>query len=138
MRYLKLRQRIVSRSIDSYSRLSARKTPVGKLQERLKTERQEKFQQWYKSPLEVRYQEKLNKRFEQFISSREDREKERGKFFTFFIGDPRENYQKSIDDLTLEILLHLYNYWMDSTSENLKELNQQLSKLTLHLSLIHI
>ena len=132
MRYLKLRQRIVSRSIDSYSRLSARKTPVGKLKERLKTERQEKFKQWYKSPLEVRYQEKLNKRFEQFVSSREDREKERGKFVAFFIGDPRENYQKSIDDLTLEILLHLYNYWMDSTSENLKELNQQLGKSTLH------
>ncbi|GIT09170.1 MAG: hypothetical protein CM1200mP30_28000 [Pseudomonadota bacterium] len=112
--------------------MSARKTPVGKLQERLKTERQEKFKQWYKSPLEVRYQEKLNKRFEHFISSREDREKERGKFVAFFIGNPRENYQKSIDDLTLEILLHLYNYWMDSTSENLKELNQQLSKSTLH------
>ncbi len=132
MRYLKLRQRIVSRSIENYARLSSRKTPVGKLQERLKNERQEKFQQWYKTPLEVRYHEKLNKRLEQFVSAREDREKERGKFVAFFIGDPRENYQKAIDDLTLEILLYLYNFWMDSTSENLKELNEQLSKSTLH------
>ena len=132
MRYLKLRQRIVSRSIDSYARLSSRQTPVGKLQERLKSERQEKLQQWYKTPLEVRFHEKLNKRFEQFVSAREDREKERGRLVAFFIGDPRENYKKAVDDLTLEILLYLYNYWKDSTAENLIELYEQLGELTLH------
>ena len=131
MRYLKLRQRIVSRSIDSYARLSSRKTPLGKLRERLKNERQEKLQQWYKAPLEVRFHEKLNKRFEQFVSSRDDREKERGRLVAFFIGDPRENYKKAVDDLTLEILLYLYNYWKDSTSENLIELYEQLGEFTL-------
>ena len=132
MRYLKLRQRIVSRSIDSYARLSSRKTPLGKLQERLKNERQEKLQQWYKTPLEVRFHEKLNKRFEQFVSSRDDREKERGRLVAFFIGDPRENYKKAVDDLTLEILLYLYNYWKDSTAENLIELHDQLGEFTLN------
>ena len=131
MRYLKLRQRIVSRSIDSYARLSSRKTPVGKLQERLKKERQEKLQQWYKTSLEVRFHEKLNKRFEHFVSASDDREKERGRLVAFFIGDPRENYKKAVDDLTLEILLYLYNYWKDSTSENLIELYEQLGELTL-------
>ncbi|MEC9461314.1 MAG: biotin carboxylase N-terminal domain-containing protein, partial [SAR324 cluster bacterium] len=132
MRYLKLRQRIVSRSIDSYARLSSRKTPLGKLQERLKNERQEKLKQWYKTPLEVRFHEKLNKRFEQFVSSRDDREKERGRLVAFFIGDPRENYKKAVDDLTLEILLYLYNYWKDSTAENLIELHDQLGEFTLN------
>ncbi len=89
MRYLKIRQRIVSRSIDSYARLSSRFTPVGKLQERLKNERQEKFKNWYKTPLEIRFHEKLNKRYEQFVTAREDREKQRGKFVAFFIGDPQ-------------------------------------------------
>ncbi len=110
MRYLKIRQRIVSRSIDSYSRLSSRFTPVGKLQERLKNERQEKFKNWYKTPLEIRFNEKLNKRFEQFVNAREDREKQRGKFVAFFIGDPQENYKNTTYDLTLEVLLFLYNY----------------------------
>jgi len=132
MRYLKIRQRIVSRSIDSYARLSSRFTPVGKLQERLKNERQEKFKNWYKTPLEIRFHEKLNKRFEQFVSAREDREKQRGKFVAFFIGDPQENYKKTTDDLTLEILLFLYNYWKDSSAENLIELYEQLDKSTLH------
>ena len=132
MRYLKLRQRIVSRSIDSYSRLSSRITPVGKLQERLKRERQDKLKQWYKTPLEIRFHEKLNKRFEQFITTREDREKERGRFVAFFIGDPQENHKKATEDLTLEILLFLYNYWKDSSSGNMIELNEQLSKSSLH------
>ena len=132
MRYLTLRQRIVSRSIDSYARLSSRRTPVGELQERLKNERLEKFEHWYKTPLEVRFHEKLNKRYEQFVSSREDSVKERGRFVAFFIGDPLENYKKAIDDLTLEILLHLYNYWKNSSSGNMIELYEQLGKSTLH------
>jgi acetyl/propionyl-CoA carboxylase alpha subunit len=132
MRYLKIRQRIVSRSIDSYSRLSSRFTPVGKLQERLKNERQEKFKNWYKTPLEIRFNEKLNKRFEQFVNAREDREKQRGKFVAFFIGDPQENYKNTTYDLTLEVLLFLYNYWKDSSAENLIELYEQLDKSTLH------
>ncbi len=131
MRCLKLRQRIVSRSIDSYSRLSSRKTPVGKLYERLENERQEKLQQWYKTPLEIRFQEKLNKRFEQFKSASEDREKERGRLVAFFIGDPRENYKKSVDDLTMEILLYLYNYWKDNTSENFIDLFEKMKNFTL-------
>jgi len=131
LRCLKLRQRIISRSIDSYSRLSSRKTPVGKLQERLKNERQEKLQQWYKTPIEIRFQEKLNRRFEQFKSAREDREKERGRLVAFFIGDPRENYKKSVDDLTMEILLYLYNYWKDSTTENFIDLYEQMEHFTL-------
>jgi len=131
MRCLKLRQRIVSRSIDSYSRLSSRKTPLGKLQQRLENERQEKFEQWYKSPIEIRFHEKLNKRFEQFKSASEDREKERGRLVAFFMGDPRENYKKAVDDLTMEILLYLYNYWKDSTSENFIDLFEQVENSTL-------
>ena len=131
MRCLKLRQRIISRSIDSYSRLSSRKTPLGKLQERLKNEREEKLQQWYKTPIEIRFHEKLNKRFEQFKSSSEDREKERGRLVAFFIGDPKENYEKSIYELTMEILLYLYNYWKDNTSENFIDLFEKMDNFTL-------
>ncbi|MBC8258139.1 MAG: ATP-grasp domain-containing protein [SAR324 cluster bacterium] len=132
MRYLKLRQRIVSRTLDSYARLSSRKKTVGKLQERLKNERQEKFEHWLNTPLEVRYHEKMNKGFSLFTSAREDREKERARLVAFFIGDPRENYAKALDDLTLEIMLYLYNYWKDSASENMIELHEYLDKATLH------
>lgn len=126
MRTLKLRRRITSRSVHQYSRLSHRQTPVGRLQERLKQERMEKFQRWLEAPLEIRYDELLQKRFQAYRSAREDRNKERGRFVAFFMGDPKENFQKALEELTSEVLLHLYNLWKDSSIENLTALRDHL------------
>ncbi len=131
-RFLKMRQRITSRTVQSYSRLSPRTTPEGQLKERLQEERQENFQHWIKSPVEIRYHESMQKRFDHFLNARENRDKERGRFVAFFIGDPRENYNKSIEDLITEILIYLYNHWKKNTAENLIELHEYLERNELH------
>ncbi|GIS37420.1 MAG: hypothetical protein Ct9H90mP9_4500 [Pseudomonadota bacterium] len=44
------------------------------------------------------------------------------------MGDPRENFLKSIEDLVTEILIYLYNHWKDNAAENLIELFEYLPK----------
>lgn len=61
LRYLKLREKIRSQTVQQYSRLSKIESPKGTLLERLQKERDEKFQKWIQTPLEVRYHEELNK-----------------------------------------------------------------------------
>ncbi|SVE24366.1 uncharacterized protein METZ01_LOCUS477220, partial [marine metagenome] len=132
MRFLNMRQRISSRTVHQYSRLSPKRTPMGKLLERRTRERRENFRRWLASPIEVRYQESIFKRFQHFINAGEDREKERGKLVRFFMGDPRENFMKSVDDLVAEILIYLYNHWKDNSGENLIELQEHLNRNELH------
>ena len=132
MRFLRMRQRISSRTVYQYSRLSPRKTPVGRLQQRREEERRENFKRWVSSTLEIRYNETLFKRYEAFLSSREVRDKERNKFTRFFMGDPRENFLKSIEDLVTEILIYLYNHWKDNAAENLIELFEYLQRSEIH------
>ena len=128
-RYLRLRQRITSRSVHQYSRLSHRKTPSGMLLERQAREREEKFTRWLEAPLELRYHDGLNKRFQQYQNAQDNRSKERGRFAAFFMGDPRENYDKALDDLVFDALFYLYNFWKGSIHENLLNLNQHLGTL---------
>ncbi len=132
MRFLRMRQRISSRTIHQYSRLSPRKTPVGRLHQRREEERRENFKRWVSSTLEIRYNEKLFKRYEAFLAANDARDKERSKFTRFFMGDPRENYQKSIVDLVTEILIYLYNHWKDNAGENLIELFEHLQRNEIH------
>jgi len=128
-RYLRLRQCITSRSVHQYSRLSHRKTPSGMLLERQAREREEQFTRWLDAPLELRFHDGLNKRFQQFQSAKDNRSIERGRFAAFFMGDPKENYDKSLDDLVFDSLVYLYNFWKDSIHENLLNLNQHLGTL---------
>ncbi|MBF0238857.1 MAG: ATP-grasp domain-containing protein, partial [SAR324 cluster bacterium] len=129
MRYLKLRNRISSQSILNYSRLSHLKIPEGRLNERLAIERQEKFQKWVKTPLEIRYNENLNRSFQEYRDARDNRGKERGKIATFFMGDPKENFGQAVDKMTMEILVYLYNYWKEDASENLIQLHEYLKQI---------
>lgn len=128
LRYLRIRQRITSQSVHDYSRLSHLNVPTGALQERLAKERQEKFHKWLLSPLEIRYHEQLSKKYEQFVGARENREKERGKLATFFMGNPKENFKTAVEELTYEILLYLYNYWKGDANENLIQLEDYLNQ----------
>jgi hypothetical protein len=99
------------------------------LLERQAREREEKFTRWLEAPLELRYHDGLNKRFQQYQNAQDNRSKERGRFAAFFMGDPRENYDKALDDLVFDALFYLYNFWKDSIHENLLNLNQHLGTL---------
>ena len=133
LRGLKLRQRIQSESVHNYSRLSSKtaKAPTGTLAERQEQERQEKFRKWLQAPIELRYHEELNKRYLRFQETKAERDVERTKLFAFFVGDPKDNFEKALEELTLEVLLYLYNFWKDSTRENILQLHEYLKDATL-------
>ena len=61
-RYLKLRGRLSSQSILRYSRLDAFNLPEGELRSRIDREREERFGNWVRRPLEIRYDEAITKR----------------------------------------------------------------------------
>ena len=133
MRGVKMRQKIQSESLKNYSRLSSKtaKTPIGTLTERIEQERQEKFKKWLQAPIELRYQEELNKRYQRFLETKAERDVERTKLFAFFVGDPKDNFEKALEELTLEVLIYLYNFWKDSTRENMIQLHDFLQEATL-------
>ncbi|MGK5092756.1 biotin carboxylase N-terminal domain-containing protein [Deltaproteobacteria bacterium TL4] len=130
LRYLKLRHRLSSRSISGYSRLSNFKIPQGMLQQRLASERKNKFEKWLNTPLEIRYVDTIYRKYRLFLDAVEEREKERGKIIRFFMGDPEENYERLVGELTGEILLYLYNYWKGDASENLIQLYEYLQTVS--------
>ncbi|MBF0279790.1 MAG: ATP-grasp domain-containing protein [SAR324 cluster bacterium] len=126
LRFLKLRHKIKSQSILTYSRLSTLETPKGRLQERMAAEQKEKFRHWLESPVELRYQEDLYKKYKRFSEAFQNRENERGRFVAFFIGDPKEKFETSIKEFISETLLYLYNYWKENAVENLTMLYEHL------------
>ena len=123
-RYLKLRQKISSQSVLHYARLST--MPQGQLQERLAREQREKFQNWLKSPVELRYHDNLFRKYKRFREACQNRENQRRRLVTFFIGDPKERFETATKELTSEVLLFLYNYWKENAIENLTQLYEHL------------
>jgi len=125
-RYLKMRRRLSSQSLRRYSRIDTEKLPKGELQERVEKERVARFNKWRENPLEVRYDEALLKRYKRFLDTFASRADERGRFTSFFIGRPEENFRKSAQELALELGLHLYNHWKVEARENLVHLLQHM------------
>ena len=127
-RYLKMRRRLSSTSLRRYSRVDTDKLPKGELLERVEKDRIARFNKWQENPLEVRYDETLLKRYKRFLDTFQSRAAERGRFTSFFMGRPEENFRKAAQDLAMELGLYLYNYWKVEARENLVYLLQQIDK----------
>jgi acetyl/propionyl-CoA carboxylase alpha subunit/acetyl-CoA carboxylase beta subunit len=121
-----MRRRLSSQSLRRYSRVDTEKLPKGELQERIEKERIARFNKWCENPLELRYDEPLLKRYKRFLDTFASRAEERGRFTSFFIGRPEENFKKAVQELALELGLHLYNYWKIEARENLVHLLQYM------------
>ena len=126
LRYLKLRGKIRSQSSWRYSRLSSVPTITGKLKERLEQERKQKLNHWLSDPLEIRYNERLQKCLRELIEHEKMVRKGQGKFSTWLKGDPQKQYEEATSQLNFEILFYLYNYWKSETYEYLIPLFQYL------------
>ena len=111
LRYLTLRNRICSTTIQRYGRLSEQEIPVGDLGERIEKEHKDAFQQWLGSPLEVKYDSILSKSWKDFQYFKSHLKGQRGKFRKLILGDPKKNFEKSIKNLNLCFGFHLYNLW---------------------------
>jgi acetyl/propionyl-CoA carboxylase alpha subunit len=125
-RYLKLRMHLSSQSILSYSRVNRLEPPEGQLQDRLERERQERFRKWLENPLEIRYDDALSKRYTRFLDYSKMLGVQRSRITTFFVGTPAANFRRAVQDLSLELGLHLYNFWKVSARDNLVQLLEHL------------
>ncbi|MCH9046232.1 MAG: ATP-grasp domain-containing protein [SAR324 cluster bacterium] len=127
-RYLKLRRRLSSQSVHRHSRMHTMEPPSGDLQDRMEKDRRTRFSRWVESPLEIRYDEPLTRRYKRYLDTQRALGQERGRITTFFIGNPQDNFNKASQELAIELGLHLYNYWKVEARENLVHLLDYLQE----------
>ncbi len=128
MRYLSLRNRLRSMTLERYGRLSEQEIPTGDLSARIEKEHRDAFNQWLESPLEVRYDNALSKSWKNYQYFKNRLHKQRGKIKKFILGDPKQNFEKSIEELNLSFAFHLYNLWKAGAQYNFISLTGHLSK----------
>lgn len=125
-RYLKLRTRLASQSVRRYSRVDSSSMPEGELSERTTRERKGRFEKWLSTPLEIRYDESLAKRYKRFVDTEKDRDLDRNALTAFFRGNPLENYARATEELVGELGWYLYNFWKVEARDNLIGLSEYL------------
>lgn len=121
-RYLRLRARIHSTSLENYGRLAAKEIPEGQLQQRLERDTQRKFQNWLQAPEKIVYDDQLHKSWKNFWNKYEDRDGNRGTIARMFFGEPKNNYIKAKQDLCFNLGLYLFNRWKSDSAVNFQGL----------------
>ncbi|MBQ0730476.1 MAG: carbamoyl-phosphate synthase large subunit, partial [Oleispira antarctica] len=122
LRYLTLRRRIHSKTLESYGRLAEKEIPTGELSQRLEKAAQRKFQNWMQAPEKIVYDETLHKSWKNFWTKFEDRDEERNSIFKMFLGEPKDNYLKAKQQLCFNLGLYLFNRWKADATKNFQGL----------------
>lgn len=126
LRYLGMRQRIRSTTMERYGRLSNASVPRGDLPERTEREHQQTFRTWLESPLEIKYDDSLSKAWNQFRDRSSELQDDRGPLTRFLFGDPQSNYRQAYRNLLLTYGFHLYNQWKAASQSNFIALIEHL------------
>ncbi len=127
LRYLGLRRRISSTTVDRYGRLSVDEIPRGDRSERTERERRSAFEKWLEAPLEIKYDDTLSKVWRRYADALSARDAGRGRVATFLLGTREQSYRRALDELAFEFSFHLYNSWKDSSQYNLPAFIELLS-----------
>lgn len=122
LRYLTLRRRIHSNTLENYGRLAEKEIPQGELSQRLEKAAQRKFQNWMQAPEKIVYDDTLHKSWKNFWSKFEDRDGERNSIFKMFLGEPKDNYLKAKQELCFNLGLYLFNRWKADATKNFQGL----------------
>jgi acetyl/propionyl-CoA carboxylase alpha subunit/acetyl-CoA carboxylase beta subunit len=122
LRYLTLRRRIHSNTLENYGRLAEKEIPQGELSQRLEKAAQKKFQNWMQAPEKIVYDDTLHKSWKNFWNKFEDRDGERNTIFKMFLGEPKDNYLKAKQELCFNLGLYLFNRWKADASKNFQGL----------------
>ncbi len=122
LRYLTLRRRIHSNTLENYGRLAEKEIPQGELSQRLEKAAQRKFQNWMQAPEKIVYDDTLHKSWKNFWSKFEDRDGERNTIFKMFLGEPKDNYLKAKQELCFNLGLYLFNRWKADANKNFQGL----------------
>ena len=121
-RYLTLRRRIHSTTLENYGRLAEKEVPEGQLQERLERESKRKFQNWLQAPEKIVYNDTLHKSWKTFWAKHEGRDESRGTIAKLFLGEPKNNYLKAKRELCFNLGLYLFNRWKSDAAVNFQGL----------------
>ncbi len=132
LRYLNIRNKLKSTTIELYGRLSDLEIPEGDLGQRIEKEHRDAFKQWLNSPLEIKYDDALGKSWKNYQYFKERISNKRGKFAKMILGDPAKNFQDSEQDLQFSFTFHLYNLWKTGAQNNFVSLIKYLIKNDVH------
>ncbi len=124
MRYLGMRTRISSSTVDTYGRLAEEEIPAGDLSERQRSSREAAFNRWHQDPEKLVYQDQLYKSWTHYRQRRADLDKERGRFTTLLLGNPQKNFTDARRQLCFQVVLYLYNRWKSDGIFNFVRLSQ--------------
>ncbi|MGB1090958.1 MAG: carboxyl transferase domain-containing protein, partial [Oceanobacter sp.] len=125
-RYLTLRRRIHSSSVENYGRLADKEIPEGQLQQRQQAEAKRKFQNWLQAPEKIVYDDELHKSWKNFWSKYDGKEESRSTIAKLFLGEPKDNYLKSKQELCFNLGLYLFNRWKSDAPVNFQRLTDYL------------
>lgn len=128
MRYLSMRTRISSSSLDSYGRLAEEEIPQGDLSARTLQSRIASFDRWHSDPEKLVYQDALYKAWTNFKQKRSDVNVERGRLTSMLLGDPQKNFADARRNLCFQISLYLYNRWKSDAEFNFLRLSQLIGE----------
>ncbi len=119
LRYLSLRKRIKSTTIQQYGRLAASEIPEGELASRIHRERRTAFLGWLQDPDQILYEDVLNKAWKNYRDKKLQAGDARGRIAQLIFGEPVRNYENAKRDLCMTTGMHLYNRWKAGARDNL-------------------
>ncbi len=128
LRYLALRKKVRSTTVDRYGRLADAEVPSGDLQQRIEEENRNAFDRWLENPLQIRYDDTLALTWKNFAAARDVLDRERGRVAAFFLGTREQTYERSRNVVTLELAFHLYNLWKSGSVTNFPMLVKRLEQ----------
>jgi acetyl/propionyl-CoA carboxylase alpha subunit len=118
LRYLSLRKRLRTTTIENYGRLAEQNIPEGEFKFRLEKETDRKFKNWLQSPDKLIYEDNLAKLWKNYSVKKEEQHTERGSFASLIFGAPEDNFQKAKQELCFHLGLFLFNRWKGDAEYN--------------------
>ena len=125
MRYLRfvgLRRRIRTSTVETYGRLADVEIPAGDLEERTRSLRDKAFDDWLEDPDRIVYNDSLARSLKAYRQRKEGLDKERNRLTAILLGEPQRNFENARTDLCFRVGLYLYNRWKTSSSYNFRRL----------------
>jgi acetyl/propionyl-CoA carboxylase alpha subunit/acetyl-CoA carboxylase beta subunit len=128
IRYLGLRRRIKSTTVEQYGRLSAADVPRGDLRRRVEQEYHRIFQNWLDHPLEIRYDEEIANAWKVYLRRRHELTEARGSLARLLGGNPEVNFRAAVSQLFMMVGFHLMNQWKGASQVNFLALADYLDQ----------
>jgi acetyl/propionyl-CoA carboxylase alpha subunit/acetyl-CoA carboxylase carboxyltransferase component len=122
LRYLTLRGRISSTTVSRYGRLSDVVKPLGDFSKRREEELRMAFSSWVANPLQVKYDDLMDRFLKNYEDKRAHAEDRRNRVARLIYGDPKTNFELARDNLGMVYGFHLYNTWKAGSQSNFLEL----------------